>query len=39
VTLEEVFKGILPFMLAIVIGIGLLFLFPQIILFLPGLMY
>ena len=39
VTLEDVFKGILPFMLAIVIGIGLLFLFPQIILFLPGLMY
>ncbi|XXJ20967.1 TRAP transporter large permease [Desulfovibrio caledoniensis] len=39
VTLEDVFKGILPFMLSIVIGIGLLFLFPQIILFLPGLMY
>jgi TRAP-type C4-dicarboxylate transport system permease large subunit len=39
VTLEEVFKGILPFMLSIVIGIALLFVFPQIILFLPGLMY
>lgn len=36
VTLEEVFKGILPFMLAIIIGITLLFIFPQIILFLPG---
>lgn len=39
VTLEDIFKGILPFMLAIVAGIGLLFLFPQIILYLPGLMY
>lgn len=39
VTLEDVFKGILPFMLSIVVGIALLFLFPQIILFLPGLMY
>jgi TRAP-type C4-dicarboxylate transport system permease large subunit len=39
VTLEDVFKGILPFMLSIIVGIALLFLFPQIILFLPGLMY
>lgn len=39
VTLEEVFKGILPFMISIIIGIALLFIFPQIILFLPGLMY
>ena len=39
VTLEEVFKGILPFMAAIIIGIALLFIFPQIILFLPELMY
>ena len=39
VTLEDVFKGIMPFMLSIVIGIALLFIFPQIILFLPGLMY
>ncbi len=39
VTLEDVFKGIMPFLLSIVVGIGLLFLFPQIILFLPGLMY
>ncbi len=39
VTLEEVFKGIMPFMLAIIVGIALLFLFPQIILFLPNLMY
>ncbi|BCS88263.1 TRAP transporter large permease [Pseudodesulfovibrio sediminis] len=39
VTLEDVFKGIMPFMLSIIIGIALLFIFPQIILFLPGLMY
>jgi len=39
VTLEDVFKGIMPFMLAIIVGIALLFLFPQIILFLPELMY
>lgn len=39
VTLEEVFKGIMPFMLAIIVGIALLFVFPQIILWLPGLMY
>ena len=39
VTLEDVFKGIMPFMLSIIIGITLLFIFPQIILFLPGLMY
>jgi len=39
VTLEEIFKGILPFMAAIILGITLLFIFPQIILFLPGLMY
>ncbi|ADU63896.1 MAG: TRAP transporter large permease [Pseudodesulfovibrio sp.] len=39
VTLEQVFRGIVPFMLAIIVGIALLFVFPQIILFLPGLMY
>jgi tripartite ATP-independent transporter DctM subunit len=39
VTLEEVFMGIMPFMLSIIVGIALLFIFPQIILFLPGLMY
>ncbi|MFW5837278.1 MAG: TRAP transporter large permease [Desulfovibrionaceae bacterium] len=39
VTLESVFKGAMPFLAAIVAGIALLFLFPQIILFLPGLMY
>ncbi|MGL1862653.1 MAG: TRAP transporter large permease [Pseudodesulfovibrio sp.] len=39
VTLEEIFKGIMPFMISIIVGIALLFIFPQIILFLPELMY
>ncbi|WP_461210423.1 TRAP transporter large permease [Desulfocurvus sp. DL9XJH121] len=39
VTLESIFKGVMPFMAAIVAGIALLFLFPQIVLCLPGLMY
>ena len=38
-SLESIFKGVLPFMLAILVGIFLMFLFPQIILFLPNLMY
>ena len=39
ISLEDIFKGILPFLAAIVIGIILLIIFPQIILFLPNLMY
>jgi len=39
ILLEDVFKGILPFIAAVLVGIALLFLFPQIALFLPGLMY
>jgi len=39
VTLEAIFKGILPFLLAILVGIALLTIFPQIILVLPNLMY
>ena len=39
ITLESIFKGILPFMLAILIGIAIIAVFPQIILFLPNLMY
>ncbi len=39
ITLEAIFKGILPFLAAIIAGIALLFVFPQIILLLPGLMY
>ena len=39
VALESIFKGIIPFLVAIVVGIVLLTLFPQIILLLPNLMY
>ncbi len=39
IPLESIFKGAVPFLLAIVAGMVLLFLFPQIILFLPQLMY
>ncbi|QTA80089.1 C4-dicarboxylate TRAP transporter large permease protein [Desulfonema limicola] len=37
--LESIFKGIFPFMLATLVGIIILFIFPQIILYLPNLMY
>ncbi len=37
--LESIFKGIAPFMLAVLIGTIILAVFPQIILFLPNLMY
>jgi TRAP-type C4-dicarboxylate transport system permease large subunit len=39
VPLESIFKGILPFLLAVIVGLIILILFPQIILFLPNLMY
>jgi tripartite ATP-independent transporter DctM subunit len=39
ISLESIFKGIIPFLCAIVVGIVLLFIFPQIILFLPNLMF
>ena len=39
ISLESIFKGILPFLAAIVVGIVILTLFPQIILVLPNLMY
>jgi C4-dicarboxylate transporter, DctM subunit len=39
ITLEAIFRGTFPFLLAIVAGIVLLMLFPQIVLFLPELMY
>lgn len=39
ITLEEVFKGITPFVLAILAGIALFILFPGLVLWLPGLMY
>jgi C4-dicarboxylate transporter, DctM subunit len=37
VPLETIFKGILPFLLAIAVNIGILIAFPEIALFLPGL--
>jgi tripartite ATP-independent transporter DctM subunit len=37
VELGVVFKGVLPFFIAMVVCIGILMLFPQIALFLPGL--
>ncbi|MCG8617715.1 MAG: TRAP transporter large permease subunit, partial [Desulfobacterales bacterium] len=39
VPLEKIFKGITPFLVAVIVGVVILMLFPQIILFLPNLMY
>ncbi len=39
IKLESIFKGILPFMIAVLLGIILFIIFPQIILLLPKLMY
>lgn len=39
VSLESIFKGIIPFLIAIIIGIIIMTIFPQIILLLPHLMY
>jgi C4-dicarboxylate transporter, DctM subunit len=39
IRLESIFKGILPFLAAILVGIVIIALFPQIVLFLPNLMY
>jgi tripartite ATP-independent transporter DctM subunit len=39
VPLESIFKGILPFLLAVIAGVMILIAFPQIILLLPNLMY
>ena len=39
IRLEEIFKGIFPFLIAVVIGIIILMIFPEIILYLPHLMY
>jgi C4-dicarboxylate transporter DctM subunit len=39
VPLESIFKGILPFLVAVIVGVIILMIFPQIILFLPNLMY
>ncbi len=39
IPLESIFKGILPFLLAVIAGIIILMIFPQLILFLPNMMY
>ena len=39
IALESIFKGILPYLVAITVGILILALFPEIILVLPNLMY
>ena len=39
IPLESIFKGILPFLLAVIVGLIIMMIFPQIILFLPNLMY
>ncbi|MBT5812034.1 MAG: TRAP transporter large permease subunit, partial [Rhodospirillaceae bacterium] len=38
-SLEDVFAGVMPFLLLDVFTLGLLIAFPQIVLFLPNLMY
>ena len=38
ISLESIFRGIYPFLMATMLGIVLLFLFPQIVTFLPSLM-
>jgi tripartite ATP-independent transporter DctM subunit len=39
VPLESIFKGIVPFLLAVIIGTVILMIFPQLVLILPNLMY
>ncbi len=39
VPLEKIFKGITPFLIAVILGVVILILCPWIILFLPNLMY
>jgi C4-dicarboxylate transporter DctM subunit len=38
VPLEVIFKGVAPFVLALLVCVAILLTFPQIVLFLPGLM-
>jgi TRAP-type C4-dicarboxylate transport system permease large subunit len=38
-SLESIFKGIAPFMIAVLIGTILLSIFPKLVLFLPNMMY
>ncbi|MFZ0727129.1 MAG: TRAP transporter large permease subunit, partial [Desulfobacterales bacterium] len=39
IALEAIFKGIIPFLIAVIVGTLLMAVFPQIILYLPRLMY
>ncbi|MGM0394028.1 MAG: TRAP transporter large permease [Thermodesulfobacteriota bacterium] len=39
VPLEKIFKGIFPFLIAVIIGVLIMIIFPQIIMYLPNLMY
>lgn len=39
IRLESIFKGIIPFFLAVLVGIIIMTMFPEIVLYLPGLMY
>ena len=39
VPLESIFKGILPFLIAVIVGVIIMIAMPQLILFLPNLMY
>jgi C4-dicarboxylate transporter DctM subunit len=39
IKLETIFKGIFPFMLAVLVGVIIMMVFPRLILFLPNLMY
>jgi len=37
--LEKIFKGVLPFLVALIVGTAFLVAFPQLVLWLPNLMY
>lgn len=39
VPLEKIFRGVIPFLIATILGIVLMTLFPQIVLILPNIMY
>ena len=39
IPLEKIFKGIFPFLIAVIVGVLILILFPSIIMYLPNLMY
>ncbi len=39
IPLETIFKGVLPFLIALIVGTAMLVAFPQLVLWLPNLMY